>query len=195
MKTSSVSLCFLTATLFAAPGFAQADAPAATTPPPPAPGEHRPWREEMLQRFDANHDGQLDDAERATARAAWQKRMAERGGPGAEFHGGGHPHRHWRKMMRMRHWRRMHLRHAMLRRFDRDGDHRLSEAERADARKAGEEMRARFQANRRQMLERFDANHDGRLDENERKGVRDAWQEFVKQRPVLAPAPAAPAGK
>jgi hypothetical protein len=94
-------------------------------------------------------------------------------------------------MMRMR---RAHLRQAVLHRFDQDGDHRLNEAERAAARKAGREMRDRFQEGRRQMLERFDANHDGRLDENERKGLRDAWQEFVKQRPVLAPAPAAPTG-
>jgi hypothetical protein len=205
MKTSSVSLCFLTATLFAVPAVAQADAPAA--PPPPPAGEHRPLREEMLQRFDANHDGKLDEAERATARAEWQKRRAEhgggwgrhefagRGGYGGEFHGRGLHHRHWRKMTRMRHWRRMHMRQAMLQRFDRDGDHHLSEAERADARKAGQEMRARFQEGRKQVLERFDANHDGRLDENERKGLRDAWQEFVKQRPVLAPAPSAPAGK
>jgi Ca2+-binding EF-hand superfamily protein len=98
-------------------------------------------------------------------------------------------------MMRMRHWRRMHQRQAMLHRFDQDGDHHLSEAERADARKAGEAGRARFQEGRKEMLARFDANHDGKLDENERKGVHDAWQDFLKQRPVLAPAPAVPAGK
>ncbi len=92
-------------------------------------------------------------------------------------------------MARMRHWRRMHHREAMLHRFDRDGDHRLSEAERAGARKSAEEMRARLHEGRQQMLERFDANHDGKLDENERKSVRDAWQEFVKSRPVLAVPP------
>lgn len=211
MKTCSVSLCFLTATLFAAPAFAQGE-PAAGTPPPE--GEHRPLREQMLQCFDANHDGKLDETERAAARAEWQKRMAERGGPGAwgpggpwgphefaahgegggEFRGRAH-HRHWRKMMRLMRWRRHQMRQAMLHRFDANHDGRLDETERAAARQAGREMRERFQAGRRQMLERFDANHDGRLDENERKNARDAWQEFLKQRPVLAPAPAAPAGK
>ena len=217
MKSSSVSLCLLSATLFAAPALAQGEPPAGAPPPPPPEGEHRPLREEMLRRFDANHDGKLDESERAAARAAWQKRMAERGGPegfrgpggpggpwgppgfagrgdGDEhFHGRGH-HRHWRKMMRMMRWRRMHMRQAMLQRFDRDGDHRLNDAERAEARKAGEEMRARFQAGRKQVLERFDANHDGKLDADERKGMHDAWQEFLQQRPVPA-APPAPAAK
>lgn len=222
MKNSSVSLCFVAATLFAVPAFAQGE-PAAGSPPPAPDGDHRPMREEMLKRFDTNHDGKLDDTERAAARAEWQKRMAEHGGPGAwgpgggpegfrgpggpgggwgrhefagrggrsgDFHGGWRGHRHFRRMMRLMRWHRMHMRQAMLHRFDKDGDHHLSGAERADARKRGEEMRARFQEGRKQMLARFDANHDGRLDENERKGLRDAWQEFLKQRPVL-PAPAA----
>jgi len=183
-------------------------------------------REEMLKRFDANHDGKLDESERATARAEWQKRMAEHGGPGAwgpggreGFHGRGGPdgpggpHEfggpggewgpphggpgRWHRMMRMvrMHRRMMRRWHEhMLARFDANHDGKLDDAERATARKTGEEMRARFQEGRQQVLERFDANHDGKLDENERKGLHDAWQEFLKQRPVLA-APPAPAGK
>ena len=143
MKTSSVSLCFLTATLFALSAFAQGE-PAAGAPPAPPEGGHHPLREERLKRFDANHDGKLDDSERAAARAEWQKRMAEPGGGpdawgppggpwgghefsgrgegGEDFHGGGH-HRHWRRiMMRMRHWRRQHLHEAMLKRFDANHD-------------------------------------------------------------------------
>ena len=65
----------------------------------------------------------------------------------------------------------------------------------ADSTTSNAPRRARFQQGRKEMLERFDANQDGRLDANERKGARDAWQEFLRQRPVLAPAPATPAGK
>ena len=93
--------------------------------------------------------------------------------------------------MRMRQYHRMQkMRSAMLRRFDQDGDHRLSPAERANARQAGEQMRARAKAGRAQMLQRFDANHDGKLDPAERQGMRQAWQDFLKQPPATTPAPA-----
>jgi EF hand len=137
MKTSFVSLCFLTATLFAGSAFAQSEAPA--TPPPAAPGEEQPFRQRMLERFDTNHDGKLDDTERAAARAAWQIRATER-------------------------------------------------------REVRDEIRAQLQENRQAILARFDRNSDGKLDENERAELRQAWQEFLKQRPVLTPAPVAPAG-
>ncbi len=163
-------------------------------------------RERFLQRFDANHDGKLDEAARAAARAEWQKRLAEHGGgegrhhgPGAFGPGGpgefgpdgfGGPPPHWRKLMR---WHR-HLRamwhHRVMARFDHDHDGRLNDAEYAEARKAREEMRARAKEHRQMVLARFDANHDGKLDPGERKELRNAWQEFLQARPVL-PAPAA----
>lgn len=64
------------------------------------------WREEVLRRFDANHDGKLDEAERAAAREAWKKEHPE-----AAAH------------MEKR-------RQEMLQRFDRNGDGKLDAAER-----------------------------------------------------------------
>jgi hypothetical protein len=76
MKNRSVTLSLLTATLFAIPALA-ADVPAAApTPPPPGQGPQGPWREEIMKRFDQDKDGQLNDAERAAARAA-RKEMGE----------------------------------------------------------------------------------------------------------------------
>ena len=72
MKNRSVILPLLTATLFAAPAFAQGDPPAA---PPPAPG---PRHAEMLKRFDQNQDGRLDDTERAAAREAGRAEFVKR---------------------------------------------------------------------------------------------------------------------
>lgn len=201
MKTSFVSLYLLTATLFAGSALAQSDAPVAATPSatPPAPQGDQPFRQRMLERFDANHDGKLDAAERATARAEW----AKRGGPKGEREYA--EYREFREFRQFRHWKKMakkkqHHRHermrsAMLQRFDHDGDHRLNDAERAEARAAGKQGRERFQATRQEALERFDANHDGKLDPTERQGMQQAWQKFLQQQPVVAPAPAAAPAK
>jgi Ca2+-binding EF-hand superfamily protein len=203
MKTSSVSLCFLSATLFAGLAFAQAEPPpppaGAPPPPPAAPGDDHPFRQRMLERFDANHDGKLDEAERAAAREEWKKRMAEHGGPDG-FHGpdgpdgppgfGGPEGGPGRRMERMHHRMMKRWHEEMLAKFDANHDGKLDETERAAARKAGEEMRAKFKEGRQQVLERFDANHDGKLDEAERKALHDAWQDFLKARPALPAAPA-----
>lgn len=77
MKNRSVTLSLLTATLFAVPALA-ADAPAAPPPPPPpGHGPQGPWREKLMERFDQDKDGQLNDAERAAARAAREEMGAK----------------------------------------------------------------------------------------------------------------------
>lgn len=43
-----------------------------------AGGKHGKHHEKMLAKFDANHDGKLDDSERATARAALAARLKEK---------------------------------------------------------------------------------------------------------------------
>ena len=67
----------------------------------------------ILERFDTDKDGKLDDTERAEAR----KSMGDRGGKGEPS---------------------PEMRAKMLERFDKDGDGELNEAERAEARKAME---------------------------------------------------------
>jgi Ca2+-binding EF-hand superfamily protein len=85
------------------------------------------------------------------------------------------------------------MRGELVKRFDQDGDGKLSEAERAEAKKAGGEMRAKFQEHRKEVLSRFDKDGDGKLGESERKDLREAWQKFLSQQPALKPA--APAAK
>ena len=121
MKTSFVSLCFLTATLFAGSAQAQSDTPA--TPPVPAPGADHPFRQRLLERFDANHDGKLDETERAAARAEWQIRATER--------------REVREEMRAR---LQESRGAIMARFDHNGDGRLDENERKELQQAWQDF-------------------------------------------------------
>jgi len=231
MKNRSVTLCLLTATLFAVPAFAE-DKPAESTPSPavPAPGQ-RPSREEMIKRFDQDGDGQLNEAERQTVRETMRQKWAERGGmrgpDGAlrekmrqrfDRDGDGQlseaerqeARQAMRKMHRRMHHRMMHhrahgwhggrafggpggpgfgpqrpLRQAMLKRFDQDGDGQLNEAERGEARKAGEARREKAQEHRKQLLSRFDGDGDGRLGETERQAMREAWQKFIDQQPMV----------
>lgn len=139
-------------------------------------------RERVKERFDVNKDGQLDEAERAAAKAAFEQKRAERKAKmlerfdtdkdgtlsGAE-----------REAARAaRQERRQAHRAKMLERFDTDKDGKLSEAERAEARKAREARRA-------EIVKRFDTNGDGRLDETERAAARAALKaEHEKAAPV-----------
>ena len=119
MKTSFVSLCFLTATLFAGSAYAQSEAPAApAAPAPAAPDAEHPFRQRILERFDANHDGRLDDTERAAARAEWQM------------------HKEGEKMRAQF----QKMRKEVLARFDHDGDGQLDENERKEFRQAWQDF-------------------------------------------------------
>lgn len=55
-------------------------------------------------------------------------------------------------------------REEVMKKFDKDGDGKLSEDERAEARKAMEARRA-------EMIEKFDKDGDGKLNEEERKAA------------------------
>jgi len=57
-------------------------------------------------------------------------------------------------------------------RFDKDGDGKLNEEEKAAAKSA---VMAQRDEIRGEALKRHDANGDGKLDEAERKAARDAW--------------------
>jgi hypothetical protein len=77
----------------------------------------------ILEAFDLNKDGKLDDAERAAAKAEREKRRGQAPasagrGPASEK-----------------------MRDEMLKRFDRDGDGKLSDAERAAAKEERQKRR------------------------------------------------------
>ena len=78
------------------------------------------------------------------------------------------------------------IREKVLEKFDKDGDGRLSDEERAAARQA---FRARLAAHKEDILKRFDKDADGKLSDQERAAVRDAlrnrlgarWDEILKR--------------
>lgn len=163
MKNRSVTLSLLTATLFAIPVLARAEAPAIHA-------AYGPRHAEMVKRFDRNGDGQIDTAERQAARAEMRQRWSQ--------------HRNQAGFGKMRGQKRTQV----LQRFDHDHDGRLNDAEYAEARAAREQHRAQAQARRQQMLSRFDRDGDGRIDDIERNELRSAWQKFIEQQPPLNPA-------
>lgn len=154
---------------------ATTEAPAAPAPQAPHWGAHgqmpgRPNRADMhkrmLEKFDLDKDGQLNDEEKAAMKAEMQKRRAERGPRGPRPEGGMHPGNR----------RRPHSeRPEMIKKYDTDQDGQLSEEERAALRndvKAGRE--ARREKFHRAFMERFDTNKDGVLSEEEKEAAKAA---------------------
>ena len=62
-------------------------------------------------------------------------------------------------------------RHELIQKFDKNGDGKLDDAERADMKAAFKARRAERQ---KEMLARYDTNKDGVLDASERTAMRDA---------------------
>ena len=72
---------------------------------------------------------------------------------------------------------RGNFREKLLKEFDKDGDGRLGEDERAAAKKAWQERRGqKGGAPGKRLLEQFDENKDGKLDETERAKAREAMK-------------------
>ena len=110
MKKTVLSATLCSATLFLVA--ARADAP--KTAVPAAPRAMEAASAELLQRYDTNHDGKLDENELAAAHEDLRKRNFN-GGAGGE--------------------RGQRFRAVMIQRFDRNGDGRLDENEKAAMKK------------------------------------------------------------
>lgn len=106
----------LAAAVDAPPAPAAANAVAAESPARPALNARQ---RELLEKFDANHDGRIDDREKLAARSYM------RGQPG------GGPKERYKKAVKL---------------FDKNGDGVLDDAERAEAEKAREEFQANREA-------------------------------------------------
>lgn len=119
---------------------------------PQRPGAEA-FRTQILQQFDADKDGRLNDQERAKAKAEFARRRGQQ--PAA---------RPKTDLARNR------MREIMAR-FDKDGDGQLSPDEKAAARKA---MSGNFAAQRQAMMKRFDKDGDGKLNDEERAAARKA---------------------
>ena len=112
------------------------------------------FRAKMLERFDTNHDGQIDDAERAAAREAREGQGGRRGHRG-------HRGRRGRAMRAIGH-------QLMLERFDADHSGRLDATE--------------CQAVKAEALARFDQDGDGRLERGERRAMGQQLRERMRQK-------------
>ncbi|MFC4993047.1 EF-hand domain-containing protein [Rubritalea tangerina] len=152
--TSSISIIGIA---FALPVMAQG----------PANGERsRPSREDLLKRFDADGDGSISEEERRAMREA----RAERAKPG--FHGD-RERGDWRK--RSAHGGRFDK--EVMERFDKDGDGKLSDEERKEARDAiAKRYGSRGDKMQKELLKRFDKDGDGKLSEDERRELRRSWE-------------------
>jgi Ca2+-binding EF-hand superfamily protein len=157
-----LAMLFLCTTLHAAESKAgDPNPPAMTTKVEPVTENTVPigkmTAEQILQRFDKNHDGKLDEDERADAHEAMmqnQKERREKAGGVAKGEPGGQ---------------------RLLELFDKNHDGRLDDEERAAAKKYAEEHGfGGGGANREEMLKRFDKNADGQLDEAERAEMQKA---------------------
>jgi hypothetical protein len=166
MNMKLISLPALGLTLAAGSLLAQGNTvPGTPLQPGPAWGQREPGQipPALLERFDLNGDGQLDESERAALR----EEMANR--PGAA-----------------------RMREEILKRFDKNGDGQLDEAERAEFQKF-REARMREGGGpggpggprmREELRKRADKNGDGQIDESERAAAREAMK---KRRAERAP--------
>lgn len=142
-------------------------------------------RRELMKRFDKNGDGTLNEAERAALRKAIAGRRGDAGTrpktdrpktdrPDEKRPGGAGPDAR---------------RAEVLKRFDKDGDGKLSDTERAAAKAAFENRRgapgARPAADKpdtgrvdkQALLKEFDADGDGKLNGAERAAARKAMED------------------
>ncbi|MBR3945317.1 MAG: hypothetical protein IKK15_09510 [Akkermansia sp.] len=148
------------------PVFAQQESPMTKEIPAPAPGMEQPrhwgaagempgradrkdFHKKMLERFDADQDGQLSDAEKEAMKAEMKKNHeGKRPGHGTRGERGDRPA----------------MPAEMMDKFDADKDGQLSDEERKNVRAAMQEK----------MMEKFDTDKDGQLSDAEREAAKAA---------------------
>ncbi len=164
MKRQGLTPLLLSATLFLAAGLRAAEevksaAPSAPAAPPPA--MMKPARsEELLKRFDTNHDGKLDEDEVAAAHETMLREQMDRQAKVAAAPAG------------------EKFRQRMLELFDKNHDGRLDDDERVEMRKYAEEHGLGPDGEvREELLKRFDKNANGKIDEAEQPELDKFLQE------------------
>ncbi len=149
-------------------------------------GQGAGMRKQMIEKFDKDGDGKLNEEERTAAKAARPQKPAGEGAEGQGPRGKGKMNPEMRK--------------KMIEKFDKDGDGKLSEEERAAAKAArpqkpagegaeGQGPRGKGKMNpemRKKMIEKFDKDGDGKLSEEERAAAKAA-REARKANKAAAP--------
>lgn len=134
----------------------------------PAVAQDRKALAGPLRKFDANGDGKLEGRELVLARQAHN-----RGGREAEPNPG-----RWREMLER------FEREFMTRRqkdFDEDGDGKLDEGERREARKVWEAISEGMGRIREEVTAKYDRNDDGELSEAERGDSKKETERLRRQ--------------
>ena len=137
--------------------------------------QHQEFRQKMLERFDTNHDGKLDENERAQMRQFMEQRRMPRGQSG-----------------------------GFGSNFNPQQGQGLTPSGQGLTPPGGGFNPQQMSEHKQKMLERFDANHDGKLDENERAQMRQFMEQHRMPRqqgrglggpgsmPTLGPSNGAP---
>lgn len=146
-------------------------------------GPGGPGREAMIKKFDKNGDGKLDQDEMKAAREAMGDRKP--GGSGAP--GGGKPGEGGRPSPEQM--------KEIMKKFDKNGDGKLDDAEKAAARESFAKMRGGAGGkpgegkpgagkpgeggpSREAMIKKFDKNGDGKLDDGEKAAAKEAFEKM-----------------
>ncbi|MBL9081204.1 MAG: EF-hand domain-containing protein [Planctomycetales bacterium] len=163
----------------AVPSFAADEKKPEGKPTAGKPGAGGPGREAMIKKFDKNGDGKLDKDELSAARAAMGDRKPAPGGDGKGPGGpGGRPNPEQMQ--------------ALMKKFDKNGDGKLDDAEKGAAREEFMKMRGGKPGEgkpgagkpgeggpgREAMLKKFDKNGDGKLDDGERAAAKEAFEKM-----------------
>jgi Ca2+-binding EF-hand superfamily protein len=113
-------------------------------------------RKKLIEKFDKDGDGQLNEAEREAAKAAMEARRDKEDGQ---------------------------FRDKLLKRFDADGDGKISDAEREAAKEARPDRGGKGDGQlREKIMEKFDKNGDGELNEEERAALKAFREEHQGKR-------------
>lgn len=180
-KTLIIALCA------ALPVFAQEEAPTAPQPrhwgaagEMPQMKKREEMKRKMLEKFDADKDGQLSDAEKEAIKAEMKGRHGKRGerpeGEMPKFGNkrGERPEGQMPKFGNKRGERPQgQMPQQLLEKFDTDKDGQLNDAEK-EAMKDGMKKRLHKREMNNNMLEKFDADKDGKLSDEEKKALREA---------------------
>lgn len=168
----------------AVPSFAADEKKPEGKPGAGRPGPGGPGREAMIKKFDKNGDGKLDKDELSAARAAMGDRKPAPGGDGKGPGGpGGRPSPEQMQ--------------ALVKKFDKNGDGKLDDAEKGAAReefmklrggkpgegkpgegKPGAGKPGEGGPGREAMMKRFDKNADGKLDDAEKAAAKEAFEKM-----------------
>ena len=133
---------------------------------PQGKGDGKGIPAEILKRFDKDGDGKLNDAERDAAKKAREERGGKPGQPGRPGQPGGGDGK---------------MREEVLKRFDKNGDGKLNDEEKAAAKKAHDERGGGDGKMREEILKRFDKDGDGKLNDEEKAAAKKAHDERVNK--------------